>query len=343
MALILVVAGGVAALRLAFDPLPRAPMGFAGDWPFEADPEIGFVPARTARTEILTRDGRLDHVIRTDSRRLRIDDSGQPTPDDIDVLIVGCSFAWGHGLDYEATFAARSGHDLDIIVANAAVAGYGGVQALQAIERYADLQPHTVVYAFILDHLRRNLSPCAPSYAPFCTAVSHLATDDAGTFTLRGPNPELDRSAVAQRYLREIGMVEPPIWRSLLWRARLDFERWRVGAPPMEEFDLGAAIPQHRFVLDAMLRATQRENARLLVLAIPYLHHGTPAPLPTELHDAIPRGAYLLDLAPEFARFRKDRPDVALTLADGIHPNATAHEIIATALAAWFRSEVGSV
>src|SRR4030095_8016584 len=78
------------------------------------------------------------------------------------------------------TFRQILGLELRVSVANLAFASWGTVQSLRVLETHADLRPRVVLYAFIHDHLRRNLSPCAPSTAPICLPVPHVTVDTAG-------------------------------------------------------------------------------------------------------------------------------------------------------------------
>jgi len=48
--------------------------------------------------------------------------------------------------------------------ANLALAAYGTTQSLQVLRRNLNLKPKLVIYTLISDHLRRNVSSCAPSF-----------------------------------------------------------------------------------------------------------------------------------------------------------------------------------
>lgn len=321
------------AIRLAVAPLPRLETRFAGDWPFEPDPEIGFVAARSAATRVLRADGSLDHELFTDHRRLRVESAGAETPPSVDLLTVGGSFAWGHGLAAEATFTAHLGRQLGLRVANAALGGYGAVQSFQVLERHESLRPSHVVYAFLEDHLRRNLSACAPSYGPFCRPVSHVAIDSGGSASFRPPDGRLARTDLGERYLREVALAPPTWWRDLIWRARIDLAPLAGRTPPTPQTDTRAREAAQRWALHAMVRVTRRLGARLIVLHVPYLRPGEASAAPPELLAALPPDATLVDLAPVVAAHRRRHPDVPLTLPDGAHPNERAHALMAQALA----------
>ena len=44
-----------------------------------------------------------------------------------------------------------------------------------------------VIYGFIADHMKRNISPCAPAYGPLCLPVSSVRVDEQGRPTIRPP------------------------------------------------------------------------------------------------------------------------------------------------------------
>ena len=119
------------------------------------DPAIGLRPPPDAATlREHPRSGLAYHVF-TDRRRARVNAPGEQTPERVELLTLGGSCAWGHGLENEATFTQRLGERLGAPAANLAFAGFGTVQALQLLEENADLGPRVVVYAFLEDHLRR--------------------------------------------------------------------------------------------------------------------------------------------------------------------------------------------
>jgi hypothetical protein len=321
------------AIRLSLAPLPRLDVRFAGDWPFEPDPEVGFVAAQRGVTRVLRPDGSLDHAIFTDRRRLRVEAPGDETPGAVDLLTIGGSFAWGHGLAAEETFTARLGRRFGLRVANAALGGYGGVQSLQLLERHESLRPSTIVYAFVEDHLRRNLAPCAPSYGPFCRPVSHVAIGSEGRASLQLPDSRLARADLGERYLRDVALAPPRPVRDLLWQARIDLARLTGPRPPTPRGDPDAREAAQRWVFDSMAGVARRLGARLIVLHVPYLRPGEASAPPPELVAALPPDATLVDLEPSVVAHRHRHPTRTLTLADDAHPNAEAHALMEQALA----------
>jgi hypothetical protein len=117
----------------------------------------------------------LRYDLYTDSRGARVSRPGEQTPGQIDILFIGDSFTWGHGVQNEQTFAAKTANALGLAGANLAMGSYGGPQALQMLRRHRDPRPKLVILAVISDTPRRNISACASSYFPFCLDGSHVA------------------------------------------------------------------------------------------------------------------------------------------------------------------------
>ncbi|MCG8588850.1 MAG: hypothetical protein MJE66_06125, partial [Proteobacteria bacterium] len=125
LALVLGVVGVVAivAAELAVRPYRGLTLRVEGDgWGTAADPEIGFAPA--ARSSIVRHhlDSGLRYNVHSDSRGLRVDGPGEETPERVDLLAIGGSFTWGHGVENAETYPQILGRTLGIKVANAAYA-----------------------------------------------------------------------------------------------------------------------------------------------------------------------------------------------------------------------------
>jgi len=171
----LLLAGYAYARARAFRDLDLV---LEGDFPIEADPEIGFVPARNAASlRRHPRAGLAYHVFTSD-RRARVSRRGERTAPEVSLLTVGDSFSWGHGVENEDTYTARLARRWGVPAANLAFSAYGTVQSLQMLQRSLDLRPRVVVYGFIADHMKRNISPCAPAYGPLCLPFSYVGIDE---------------------------------------------------------------------------------------------------------------------------------------------------------------------
>src|SRR5215216_6358964 len=103
------------------------------------DPEVGFVPrpnSSSVSTGFAPNGMPIFHYnLYTDSRGARVSRPGEQTPGQIDILFIGDSFTWGHGVQNEQTFAAKIANALGLSGANLAMGSYGGPQALQMLRR----------------------------------------------------------------------------------------------------------------------------------------------------------------------------------------------------------------
>ena len=323
--------------------LPRIDSRLTGDWLMERDDEIGFVPPRNASTEIRHLRAGLRWHIFTDAQRARVDAAGVQTPEHVDVLTLGCSFTWGAGVENGDTYPQQLGRLLGASVANFGMGSYGTVQAFQMLTRHKDLRPKVVVYGFIQDHLRRNVSPCAPNYVPFCIPVSYVRRD--GDWIVVAPphmeyfSPEDNRAFNVEVALRD--PTDPVAWfLGAKWAAKMAWFRYRN--PQTIAID---ASPQTvaggiEAMMRGMVSETQAIGAKLVVLHIPYLPRGRARSVAPELARALEhKDVTFVDFAPAVAAYYEREPAGSLVLGpDDPHPNALAHRMIAETLAPVTRS-----
>jgi len=316
---------------LAFRYRAGIDLQVTGDWPLQGDDEIGFVAARNASTvRTHTKQGNRYHLF-TDARGARVNAPGEQTPDRVSILTVGGSFAWGHGIENDETYTQLLGRQLQVPVANLAYGSYGTVQSLQLLERNADLQPQLITYAFIEDHLRRNLSPCAPSYTPFCLPVSYVAFDAGGKPYLHRPVSRYS-PAPGKRLFQALSSERFDLW-DIRWGAKVAL------AQLQKRFILntrdGEATRRRSmaWLMRRMTQAARKIGARLVVVYIPYLHSRIAKPPPEALAGALTADVLFLDLAPAITAHYADAGNPPLGLSDG-HPNVRAHALIARELRA---------
>lgn len=168
---ILVAAGLSTGALLAFGAIAEGSLRLAG-MPFRArwtpsenalarfDPEIGwtYIPDRS-HLRPFGRERRMV-PIHFDSIGARVASPGAAAaPGAPTVVLVGCSYTFGHGLPYEETFAGRLAADraFPFQVVNLGVQGYGTDQALLLLRRHFDRwNVRAVVYTFLEDHAARN-------------------------------------------------------------------------------------------------------------------------------------------------------------------------------------------
>jgi hypothetical protein len=303
----------------------------------ERDEEIGFVPSRNGVTEIRYVGSDQGFHVFTDDRRARVDAAGVQTPAHVDVMALGCSFTWGAGVESADTWVQQLGRTLGVPVANFGMGSYGSVQAFQMLVRNADLRPKVVVYAFMPEHLWRNLSPCAPNYVPFCVPVAHLKREGEWV-TLERPHleyftPENNRAINREVILRS--RWDPLSWLyAAKWAAKIAVYRY----PTADRLAVDATPETAAAAIHAMIRAMHDEaadmGARLVVLNLPLMHEGHVDPVAPVLEQALAgKDVTFVDFAPVAAAYFAREPNGSLVLGDDPHPNQLAHRMIAETLA----------
>ncbi|HET6896718.1 MAG TPA: hypothetical protein VFK70_00140 [Vicinamibacteria bacterium] len=278
------------------------------------------------------------HVFTSD-RRARVSARGERTAPEVTLVTVGDSFSWGHGVENEDTYTARLARRWNAPAANLAFSAYGTVQSLQMLQRSLVLRPRLVVYGFIADHMKRNISPCAPAYGPLCLPFSYMGTDDGGAVVVRRPDPGL--FAVNRRFWDEFFFAKT-IGPRQLWAAAT--AEWaRLAQTPRPEAPEDPATRQRileRLIGD-MARASASVGAKLVVLNIPYFERGGTNAMPAPLKDALARLAApnvsVLDLAPIVERHYADPAAPLLRFDRDRHPNPAAHALIADSLFGFVR------
>jgi hypothetical protein len=317
--------------------LPRASIRLTGDWLMERDDEMGFVPTRNGSTELHDLgSGRRVHFF-TDARHARVDAPGMQTPDRVDVMTVGCSFTWGADVESPDTYTQQLGRILNASVANFGMGSYGSVQAFQTLVRHADLKPRVIVYGFIQDHLRRNLSPCGPNYVPFCLPVSYLERRD-DWIVLQSPHMEFFSPEDNRAFNTEVVLRDPSGPMSWLlaakWAVKIAVFKYRHAETIAVDGSPETAALGLRVMIGAMAGEAEKIGAKLVVLHMPYLRRGHVQPAPEALTAAVGRAnVTFVDFAPVAAAYYERDATGTLILGDDPHPNPLAHRLIAETLA----------
>ena len=280
------------------------------------------------------------HVFTSD-RGARVSRRGERTAPEVSLLTVGDSFSWGHGVENEDTYTARLAERWNAPAANLAFSAYGTVQSLQMLQRSLDLRPRLVVYGFIADHMKRNVSPCAPAYGPLCLPFSYVGIDAQGAPVVRRPDPRL--FAVNRRFWDDFFFAKTIGPRQLWAAATAEWTRLARTPHPEAPDD---PVTRERILerlLGDMARAAGSVGARLIVLNIPYFERGGTSAMPAPLKEALAHVAApnvsTLDLAPIVTRHYADPSAPLLRFDRDRHPNPAAHALIAEAIDGFVRGQ----
>lgn len=300
---------------------------FEGDWPMIGDEIIGFSAARNAETIWNHLNKGLSFHVITDSRGARRSSSSQDTENEVDIMTVGGSFSWGHGLENEQTFSDILGRRLDVNVINLAFPSYGTVQALKTIEENADLKPKVIIYGFIKDHIRRNLQPCANSYMPSCLPTTFVDFDEQGNAFIQDPLTEYSEETGRERY--EIVSRESYRLKDILWGIGTIVSKLKRKYLLNPSNDYEYRKKSIRYLMNLMIEKAETMNAVLIVMHIPYLHNEYINPPPLELMISLSPNIVFIDLTPTVNQYYSVPNNPSLNLKDDTHPNSIANELIA--------------
>lgn len=298
-----------------------------GDRTIADDDIIGFTAAKgsSAFRKHIRRG--LSYHLFTDERGARVNSSGLSTANKVTLMTIGCSFSWGHGMENEETFTEILGRRLGIPVANFAMGSYGTLQSLQMLERNVDLTPKIIIYGFIEDAIRRSLSPCAPTYAPFCLSVSSVAFDPQGNPYIHAPNMEFSAN-VAQRFFEEV-LWDHSVINDIVWGAKITWFRLTSKSMFTYSNTEESRLKCMNFLMKKMEGIAKSINAVLIVVYIPYLNKGNTNSAPLELLNALSKNTIFVDLSSVVKDYynNPENPDLRFKLDS--HPNQLAHKLIA--------------
>lgn len=309
----------VGMAEISYWSVPPFPAHLGGGSIISYDPKIGFVPTpnnSATRTDSPT----LSYHIYTDRRGARVSDPGDQSAEKLDMLFVGASFTWGHGVENEDTYAALVPRHLHLASANLAMASYGTTQALQMLRRNIDSKPRTVIYPITSDQWGDNISACAPTYYPFCLDCSYVALAANGSPEIRPPMTNGVRRTILQIQYEKQGLP-PGQW--IVHGADVILGRTLSRVARYEASDPRLQMTAMEFLLSEMAKTTRAIGASLVLVYIPTGQQMLPAPaqLP-QLSQQL--GFRFLDVTQSM----RANKAASLYLPDG-HPTKAGHALIA--------------
>jgi hypothetical protein len=318
--------------------IPAAPFHAEGDPLISYDPEIGFVPrpnSVTRRTDFDSQGAAVvSYHVFNDRRGARVTRPGDQSPAHPDILFIGDSVTWGHGVENEETFSYRVPLKLGATGANVSMGSYGTTQVLQMLRRNQDLAPKLIVYPFITDHLERNVLACARSYYPFCLDLSHVVRDQQGRLKIAPPwSDGVTRTQLQAR--ADIGRLDPLTWVTHGVDVAYGRVLWAVAKNTL-------AIPAERdlaleYLLREMTESAKSFGSALMIVYVPQTSNDTkPEAI---FRSAVKLGLPILDLSEAF-RARQSIPSApALYIPEDGHPSAAGHALIADEIVAFVGQE----
>jgi hypothetical protein len=292
-----------------------------GDPIVRFDKNIGFRASQNAKTTVTVPKLNLSYDLITDDTGARISATNPTYPDKPFITAVGCSFTWGHGVSNDETYARILETELGTKVHNYAMGSYGTVQSLKMLEKFgpgSDL----VIYGFIDEHVRRNVTPCAPSFAPLCLFVPTVKKNSTGEFYIPDQVPR-DNVTATDRFFgwaknkNYFSLANVVFGRSFALDKIDELRGLHVPTVPA-----GEAVVATEFVMRKMEKFVSENQVRLLVVNVGI-------GFPPQNFEELSRKKWddrvsFLDAS----KFDGVPDDQLLIPGDG-HPNPTGHRMIA--------------
>ena len=251
-------------------------------------------------------------------------------PGKVDILAIGGSQTWGQGIEYEQTYAGIVADRLGMILANAAVSGYGGVQSLRKLARLVGLRPKYIIYGLLEDHIYRNIEPWGEGRPML---AMH---EGGGAFYIRQGGLKTAGDNFVPEALR---WIKSDFLNAYFYQLKRDYVVIRAGRALgndlVDRFNLGGRPEKHdpvmvplmvhgqSYVLKRMNDIAKGIGARLIVVCFPLLPPEMPTPDEWK-RLAESEGFDLIDIQP----FTVGKPLESLTVTDS-HYNAEVNRYMA--------------
>jgi hypothetical protein len=310
----------IGVYKLVAMPLPDVIT--AGDPIVRFDKKVGFRASENSKTTVTIPKLELSYDLVTDETGARISATTNRTyPDKPLITVVGCSFTWGHGVSGDETYARILEGELNTKVHNYGMGSYGTVQSLEMLEKFG-AGSSLIIYGFIDEHLRRNITPCAPSFAPLCLYVPTVRTNSTPEFYIPDQVPR-DNVTATDKFF---GWVKNKSYFSL---ANVEFGR----AFLLDRIDelrglhqptvpAGETLAAAEFVIRKMEKFASENGARLLVVDVGI-------GMPRENFEELSKMKWADHVSFLDASKFDGIPNEQLLIAGDGHPNAYGHRLIA--------------
>jgi len=277
----------------------------------------------------------------TDDLGARVATPGMRSPRKVDLLALGDSFTWGHGVQDESTYVKRLAEAKGLTASNVALASYGLTTSYLSFRKFRFLEPRIVIFGFIEDDITRALQPCAPSLSPYCRAVPFIDFDAEGNPFIHPPEY---RSADYYRYMQDVIMDHAFGWKDLVWGLKRDrlilSGNDSTGINTRQDRYISDSASRQKaveFIVANLVKDVRDHHATLVIVYIPVMSMVTP--LPPEFASILParvdnEHVFLVDTAKVFDAFAKETGTTPL-MAGGVdgHPSEIAHQMIAYEIA----------
>lgn len=314
----------------------KAQGGYAGDAFIQEDPEVGY----SVRPDIAYRHTVAPvYQVYTNNIGARVQRKGLHSPSEVDLLAIGDSYTWGHGVNDEETFINILGREKRLTVSNLGVPGFGLTGCLLRFKKFLSLKPKIVIFLLIENDIDRALQPCAPSWSPYCLRVPFVDFHTTGSPFIRPPAPTPPEH---YQYTRAILTEHPFGLRDIVWAVRRDF--LRISRKDQDSVNVRYRPHQRGtykekaldFLLGEMARACRSASAKFVITYIPVVDDIKPASEEfrrTVQKYADERDVFYVDLTGPFMNHVKlYGKETLMAWGVDVHPSETSHRLIAANL-----------
>ena len=271
-----------------------------------------------------------------------------------EVISIGCSQTWGHGVPADKTYSYVLGQLTQLPSVNLGVSSYGGVTSLRKLQLFSNLNPRYVIYGYWYDHDTRNLSSCAPSFFDNCLAVPHIVFKN-GNPEIVDPRPgNKDRFESNIRQVRDLGAgrKEYSFFLDIWWLFKRDLARvvQNIGLSQVSvegyqtNFSVEKKELSSKYLLRELAVEVRKLGATLIVVYIPnYFDPKEIQPVPRYIRAELSAlGVTLIDMEPDFTNAKNTFGDEYLKVPNDGHLSIAGHDLIAQAVSNAIKVHKGS-
>jgi len=321
---------GYFTYRAYSNPFHKVNVRYLGGSQFEADKEVGYAGTKNASI-IEEFEGGKYHIY-TDQRGARVSWPGRQIGSTIGIMTLGCSFAYGYRVENDNTFTEILGKKFGIAASNLSMPGYGTVHSLQTLKKNLDLRPKVIIYAFIPDHGRRNLSPCAINNSPFCRAVAHVDFNEKKEPYIHSPQFELFDPDLFKKFEEDVIYSGRFGLKDVLWRIRTDLYRFKEWRDIQYRDDAMSRKISTAYLIKEMSETAKSISAKLIIVYLPLFGKEHAQPPPEELLASLNSEVLFVDMYPRVIEYYKKSSQALTIQGDYAHPGDLGHELIAREL-----------
>jgi len=296
--------------------------------------KLGYVPNNNLNTIInLNYIGR-SYKVFTDSNGARIAEKNiNDEKKTNEILLIGDSFSFGYGVNYEDTFAYILQLNLDVNINNLSVSGYGTVQSLKMLKKNLKNEK-IIIYGFIEDHLRRNVVKCGFIDGIYCIHVPYASLSKEGNIKIV-EKVETNNFDINQTYNQRLVERDYFHIKDLYYGIKyMKDSFYKRAGFYKDRYEINEKIIILKSLLQEMLDIANEKGAKLIFVNLDL--HSSKEVYNNISKSELKEDIYFLDAAPKV--INKNDLSKLFIKHDG-HPNANGHNYFADELTRFLKKE----